>query len=92
MKIIRYTPLLLCFAIGQALADTPINISHDASPNARIEVSNIKGAVTITAWERNQVQVSGRLGEGARPLTIDGSNSDMSIKVEPQGGKSGWYN
>lgn len=92
MKIIRYTPLLLCFAIGQALADTPINISHDAAPNARIEITNIKGAVTITAWDRNQVEVSGRLGEGAKPLTIDGSNSDMAIKVEPQGGKAGWFN
>ena len=92
MKIIRFTPLLLCFAIGQALADTPVNISHDAAPNARIEITNIKGAVTITAWDRNQVQVSGRLGEGAKPLTIDGNNSDMSIKVEPEGGKSGWFN
>jgi DUF4097 and DUF4098 domain-containing protein YvlB len=91
MKTARIIPLLLSLSIGQALADTPINLSHDAAPNARISVSNVKGSVTITAWDRNQVQVGGRLGDGAKPLAIEGSNSDMSIKVESQG-KSGWFN
>jgi len=91
MKTARVIPLLLSLCIGQALADTPINLSHDAAPNARISISNVKGAVTITAWDRNQVQVGGRLGDGAKPLAIEGSNSDMTIKVESQG-KSGWFN
>jgi DUF4097 and DUF4098 domain-containing protein YvlB len=97
MKITRHhslllSPLLLSLSIGSALADTPINLSHDATPNARVNITNIKGTVTITAWDRNQVQVSGRLGDGAKPLTIDGSNSNLSIRVEPQGSKSGWFN
>jgi DUF4097 and DUF4098 domain-containing protein YvlB len=45
----------------------------------------------VTAWDRNEVQVSGRLGDGAKPLAITGSNGDLEIKVEPQGG-SGWFN
>ena len=68
MKTARILPLLLSLSIGQALADTPLNLSHDATPNARISVSNVKGSVTVTAWDRNQVQVTGRLGEGAKPL------------------------
>ncbi|WP_266169969.1 DUF4097 family beta strand repeat-containing protein [Dyella subtropica] len=91
MKTARYVPLLLALSIGQALADTPINLSHDASPNVRLDISNVKGAVTVTAWDRNQVQVSGRLGDGTRPLSIEGTNSNLSIKVEPLG-KSGWFN
>lgn len=91
MKTARIIPLLLSLSIGQALADTPINLTHDAAPDVHINVSNVKGAVTITAWDRNQVQVGGRLGDGARPLTIDGSNSNMTIKVQSQG-KSGWFN
>src|SRR5215469_16170723 len=90
MKTARILPLLLCLSIGQALADTPINLSHDATPNVHVSISNVKGAVTITAWDRNQVEVGGRLGDGAKPLTIEGSASDMSIKVQPQG-KSGWF-
>ncbi|QNK02707.1 DUF4097 family beta strand repeat-containing protein [Dyella telluris] len=91
MKTARFIPLLLSLSIGQALADTPINLSHDALPNARVSISNIKGEVTVSAWDRNEVQVTGRLGEGAKPLAIEGSNSSMNIKVESQG-KSGWLN
>jgi hypothetical protein len=91
MKTARYLPLLLCFCIGQALADTPIQLRHDASPTARVSISNIAGTVNVIAWDRNEVQVSGRLGDGAKPLAITGSNSDLEIKVEPQGG-SGWFN
>ncbi|KLD62572.1 DUF4097 family beta strand repeat-containing protein [Dyella japonica] len=90
MKTARVIPLLLSLSIGQALADTPINLSHDALPNAHVSISNVKGAVTVSAWDRNQVQVTGRLGDGAKPLAIEGSNSNLSIKVESQG-KSGLF-
>ncbi|MFC5527033.1 DUF4097 domain-containing protein [Rhodanobacter ginsengisoli] len=89
MKTIRYLPLLLSLCIGQALADTPIRLSHDASPTAHVTISNIAGSVNVTAWDRNEVQVGGQLGEGAKPLSITGSDGDLTIKVEPQGG-SGW--
>lgn len=91
MKTIRYLPLLLSLCIGQALAGTPIRLSHDASPTAHITISNIAGSVNVTAWDRNEVQVGGQLGEGTKPLSITGSNGNLSIKVEPQGG-SGWLN
>ena len=91
MKTARYLPLLLCFCIGQALADTPIRLSHEATPTARVSISNIAGSVNVIAWDRPEVQVSGQLGDGAKPLAITGSNSDLKIKVESQGG-SGWFN
>ncbi len=91
MKTTRYLPLLLCLCIGQALADTPIQLRHDASPTAHVSISNIAGTVNVIAWDRNEVQVRGQLGNGAKPLAITGSNTDMAIKVEPQGG-SGWFN
>lgn len=91
MKTARYLPLLLCFCIGQALADTPIQLRHDATPTARIGISNIAGTVNVTAWDRNEVQVGGRLGDGAKPLAISGSNGNLEIRVESQGG-SGRFN
>ena len=91
MKTVRYLPLLLCLCIGQALADTPIQLRHDATPTARVSISNIAGTVNVIAWDRTEVQVSGRLGDGAKPLAIIGSNGDLEIKVEPQGG-SGRFN
>ena len=91
MKIIRYAPLLLCLGIGQALAGTPINLQHAATPTTRISISNVAGEVRITAWDRPEVQVGGQLGDGAKPRAIAGSDGDLSIKVEPQGG-GGWFN
>jgi DUF4097 and DUF4098 domain-containing protein YvlB len=93
MKTVRYLPLLLALCIGQALADTPINLRHAASPDARINVSNVKGQVTITAWDRNEVQVTGTLGEGAAPLAIEGDNGNLEIKVRSKGdGSNSWFN
>lgn len=91
MNTARYLPLLLCLSVGQALAGTPIQLRHDATPTARVSISNIAGTVNVTAWDRNEVQVSGELGEGAKPLAITGSDGNLAIKVEPQGG-SGWFN
>jgi hypothetical protein len=90
MKTTRYAPLLLCLCVAQALAGTPIQLSHDATPTAHVSVSNIAGTVTVTAWDRNEVQVGGQLGDGAKPLTITGNSSNLAIKVEPQGG-TGWF-
>ncbi|WP_199100987.1 DUF4097 family beta strand repeat-containing protein [Dyella sp. ASV21] len=91
MKTAIVIPLLLSLSIGQALADTPINLSHEAAPTVRVNISNVKGEVNVIAWDRNQVQVTGHLGDGAKPLTIDGDNNDMTIRVQSQG-KSGWFN
>ncbi|GLQ47989.1 hypothetical protein GCM10007862_30400 [Dyella lipolytica] len=92
MKNARYLPLLLCLSWGgQAVAETPIDLSHPAAPTAHIDISNIKGDVTITAWDRNEVHVGGELGNGAVPLTIEGSDNNLSIKVQAQG-QNGWFN
>ncbi|MEO9077761.1 MAG: DUF4097 family beta strand repeat-containing protein [Rhodanobacter sp.] len=91
MKSARYIPLLLCFCIGHAIAGTPIQLQHAASPTAEIHISNIAGSVNVIGWDRNEIQVSGELGDGARPLTISGSNGKLTVKVEAQSG-SGWFN
>lgn len=92
MKTTRYLPLLLCLLPGgQAFADTPLDISHPAAPTAHITISNVKGDVTVTTWNRNEVHVAGRLGDGADPLTIEGSDNNLTINVQAKG-HSGWFN
>ncbi|HKT27089.1 DUF4097 family beta strand repeat-containing protein [Dyella sp.] len=92
MKTTRYLPLLLCLLPGgQALADTPLDISHPAAPTAHITITNVKGEVTVTTWNRNEVHVAGKLGDGADPLTIEGSDNNLTINVQAKG-HSGWFN
>jgi hypothetical protein len=90
MNALRFTPLLLAFAIGEAFAATPINLSHAARPDAHISIDNVKGEVTISAWDKPQVEVSGQLGGGAKPLTIEGDDHDLDIKVEGSG-EGNWF-
>jgi DUF4097 and DUF4098 domain-containing protein YvlB len=82
MKTLYITPLLLAFSIGQAFASTPINLSKDIRPNAKVSIDNVKGEVTVTAWDKNQIQVSGSLGDGARPLEIEGNEGNVEIHVD----------
>ena len=90
MQTARHLPLLLCLCASQALAGTPIQLRHDASPTVHLSISNVAGSVTVLGWNRSQVEVTGELGDGARPLVLSGSSADLRVKVEPQGG-AGWF-
>jgi DUF4097 and DUF4098 domain-containing protein YvlB len=91
MKTLYLTPLLLALAIAEAHASTPINLSKDVRPTARITIDNTKGEVTVTAWDRNQVQVTGLLGDGARPLQLDGDERTVDIRVEGDDKRGSWF-
>lgn len=83
--------LSVLLAPGLVLAGTPINETRQVDARARIDVSNIKGAVNISAWDRNEVGITGTLGDGAKRLAIDGGGSALTIRVEgPDRNKGGW--
>jgi len=81
---------LLLAVSGAAAAGSPINETRSVNADARIDVSNIKGDVTVSGWDKNEVSITGSLGDGAKKLEIDGSGSSLSIKVEPPD-KQGWF-
>jgi hypothetical protein len=80
----------LLLAAGNAVADTPIHESRAVNADARIEVSNIKGAVTVSGWDKSEVAISGTLGDGAKGLAIEGGGSRLTVKVQPPD-KQGWF-
>ena len=88
------SPLMIALVLAgsaTALAGTPINESRDADATARIDISNVRGSVTVSGWEQNRVEISGTLGKGSKGLRIDGSGSRINIQVEkPE--SSGWFN
>jgi DUF4097 and DUF4098 domain-containing protein YvlB len=91
MKLTLLASAMLLLAVaGSAAAGSPINETHKADANARIDVSNIKGTVTVSGWDRDEVAVSGSLGDGAKELAIDGTADHHVIKVQPPD-KQGWF-
>ena len=81
MKI-KLLALSVLFAPGLALAGTPINETRNVDARAHIDVSNVKGAVNVSAWDKNEVGITGTLGEGAKRLAIEGDASSLTVRVE----------
>lgn len=87
----QFFVLALFASSAAAFADTPISESRDVQATARVDISNVRGAVTVSAWDQPKVEITGTLGEGSKGLEITGDNSRLSIKVKgPE--DSGWFN
>lgn len=80
--------LLLLASSASALADTPINEVRPGQPGMHLRVDSIAGSVRLSPGEDDQVVIRGTLGEGSKPLKIDGSGSRLTIQVEAEG--NGW--
>jgi hypothetical protein len=80
--------LLLCSPL--VAAQQPISERRSAASDARIEVENVKGSIEVTGWKREEVEVSGSLGENAelQPLGDDPDHIRIRIRY-PDGG--GWF-
>jgi DUF4097 and DUF4098 domain-containing protein YvlB len=76
-----WVALALCTAVPAALADTPINQRKPADSAGQVEISNTAGSVEVTAWPRNEVEVTGTLGEGVERLEFTQSGKLTRVKV-----------
>jgi DUF4097 and DUF4098 domain-containing protein YvlB len=64
-----------------ALAGTPINQRAAADPAGQVEISNVSGSVVVTGWDRDEVEVTGELGEGTERLEFARSGKLTRVKV-----------
>lgn len=77
----RWMALLLLAPATAALAGTPINERKAADPAGHVEVSNTAGSVVVSAWPRNEVEVTGTLGEGVERLEFVQTGKLTRVKV-----------
>jgi DUF4097 and DUF4098 domain-containing protein YvlB len=85
-----YLPIALLLLAGAARAATPIDERRAVNADAHVEVSNIKGSVTVSGWDKPEVAISGTLGDGAKGLAVEGGAEHLVIKVLPPD-KQGWF-
>lgn len=71
---------------------TPIDESRPVAADALIDISNVRGAVTVTAGERAEVKVTGSLGRDSK-LAITGDAKHLVLRVELANGTDGssWW-
>jgi hypothetical protein len=83
-----FNPIVLALALGACcaspvlLAATPINQTRALDARGRIEIDNLKGRIQVRAWNRNEVHISGSLGEGVEKLVIDGDAGNLVVRVQ----------
>ena len=58
-----------------------LNESWNVAPDARIAVENVRGSVTITGWDKSQVELRGSLGAGSK-LEVSGDSAHLGLKVD----------
>ena len=80
--LIRSTLALACLAALPAFAGTPIDQTRPLDPRGRVEIENLKGRVEVRAWDRQEVKVTGTLGDGVQKFSIDGDKHNLRIEVK----------
>lgn len=82
--------LLTASTLAPATDTTPIHVLRAVSADASIRIRNVAGSVRVTGWDRNDVQITGHLGSGNKPLVVEGSDRNLVIRVEADA-PSGWF-
>jgi len=81
MKALPVTALLFAATLaGPAAAQTAVNESHPLSAGGRVEIDNVAGQVRVRGWDRNEVSLTGDLGEGQR-LDVQSSANRVQLRV-----------
>jgi hypothetical protein len=73
--------IALCLAAPLARAGTPIDKHAPADPKGQVEISNTTGKVTVTGWDRNEVAVTGTLGDGSERLDFVSGDKLTRVQV-----------
>ncbi len=81
MKYSSLALLLCCLPALTIAAGTPINELRPLVADGRLKVSNVQGRVELHAWDRNEVRITGTLGDGTEALDIEGDANQLSIEV-----------
>lgn len=90
----RHVPTLLAtllLAPMTALAGTPINETRSVGASPDVAIHNVRGSVNVGVWDRNEIQVTGTLGDGSKGLTFDADAGRVEIRVRTPEDK-GWFN
>ena len=83
MRVTRFgyailTALLLPLA---ASADESVDKSWDIEADGSVSIENIVGEIIIKAWDKNEVRLTGTLGDSVKELELSASASRISISV-----------
>ena len=85
-RLARPTLLILalcaCVASPMLLAATPIDQTRPLDARGKVEIDNLKGRIQVRAWNRNEVRITGSLGDGVEKLVIEGQGDHLLVRAQ----------
>jgi DUF4097 and DUF4098 domain-containing protein YvlB len=66
----------------QAWAEQPINERRPLNADGTLSVKSVCGEIQVQAWDKNEVFLTGYLGDGVEKLVIDGDSNKLRIEVK----------
>ena len=82
---------LILLALGLILSQSPVwagqqvNETRSADPDAHIEIEIISGSIKVNGWDRNEIVITGTIGNDVESLEVSGSGNHISIDLETPG-------
>lgn len=74
--------IVIAMATSAAWAGESVDVTQAASASPTVEIDNLAGSVEIKGWDRQEIRVSGVLGDDTEGLDFSGSNDSFEIEVE----------
>jgi Toastrack DUF4097 len=77
----RYLLVAALLCSSATFAEEDIDRALQADPKGDVDISNVAGSVNVSGWDRNEVRVTGTLGEGVERLDFTSEGKRTVIKV-----------
>jgi DUF4097 and DUF4098 domain-containing protein YvlB len=81
MRIHHAVAAALLLGTCTAWAEQSVDRKVAADPNGEVEISTVSGSINVSGWDRNEVQVTGTLGDGVERLDFESSGKHTYVKV-----------
>ena len=81
--IMKISAVILASALAasNAAAQQPVNQTLPSAATGSVEIQNVTGEVHVIGWDRPEIRITGRLGEGTERLAVDGDRNRTVIQV-----------
>lgn len=83
MRTLRSSTGLLAILLASACTAAAQSVDRTVatSGTGRVEIHNVAGEVRVVGWDRNEVRVTGTLGEGTERLDVNSSGDNVVVRV-----------
>jgi len=83
MKVgnLRISTAILMLVSASAFAGQSVDKTWEIDAKATVSIENIAGIIEIQGWDRNEVRLTGELGDSVDELEVSATSSSLQISV-----------